>query len=181
MRKAGPRIRYSEHFDSDADTIYRNACRMALEGLVSKKADDVYYSDRTRSWQKSKCRERQEFVVGGFTDPKDSREGIGAVVLGYWKRGGFIYAGRVGTGFSRDSGLELRRKLDRLKVDRSPFAAMPTGAKRGVHFVKPQQVADVEFATWTADGLVRQGSFIALRDDKPAKSIGREHVVPAQR
>jgi bifunctional non-homologous end joining protein LigD len=100
--------------------------------------------------------------------------------LGYWKRGKFIYAGRAGTGFSRDRGQELRRKLNRLKVDKSPFAAMPTGTKRGVHFVAPQLVAEVEFATWTADGLVRQGSFITLRDDKPAKSIGREHVVSAQ-
>jgi bifunctional non-homologous end joining protein LigD len=181
VRKAGPHIRYSEHFDSDADKIYRNACRMALEGLISKRVDDIYHSDHTRSWQKSKCRERQEFVIGGFTEPKGSRLGIGAIVLGYWKKGKLIYAGRVGTGFSSDSGIKLRRKLDRLEITKSPFDTIPTGTKRGVRFVKPQLVAEVEFATWTADGLVRQGAFIALRDDKPAKSIGREQVAAAQR
>lgn len=180
VKKARRQIRYSEHFTSDADAIYRHACRMALEGLVSKKADDGYHSARSRGWLKSKCRERQEFVIGGFTDPHGSRQGIGALLVGYWKGRKFIYAGRVGTGFSSEDGLELRKKLERLSSAESAFAAMSSAAKRGAHFVKPQLVAEVEFATWTSDGLVRQASFIALRDDKSAKSIGRERAVRAQ-
>jgi len=179
VRKARRQIRYSEHFDSDAGKIYRDACRMALEGVVSKKADDVYRSGRGRSWLKSKCRERQEFVIGGFTDPEGSRQGIGALLLGYRKDGKFIYAGRVGTGFSSEGGRKLRKKLERIETSKSRFHAIPANAKRGVHFIKTQLVAEVEFATWTNDGLVRQASFIALRDDKPAKSIGRERVLPA--
>ena len=181
VRKARRQIRYSEHFDSDAETIYRDACRIALEGLISKKADDIYRSGRTRSWLKSKCRERQELVIGGFTDPQGSRQGIGALLLGYWKQRKLIYAGRVGTGSSSESGRQLRKKLERHEIAKAPFNSIPAGVRRGVHFVKPQLVAEVEFATWTSDRLVRQASFIALRDDKPAKSIGRELAMPGQR
>ena len=176
---ANPAIRYSDHFGGDAQKIYRHACRMALEGVVSKMADEPYRSGRSRSWVKSKCRERQEFVIGGYTDPQGSRQGLGALLLGYWQSGRFVYAGRVGTGFGDEGGRKLRKKLDTIPAARSPFVEMPGLARRGVHFVAPKLVAEVEFATWTADGLVRQASFIALRDDKPAKAIGRERVQEA--
>ncbi|MFM9844537.1 MAG: DNA ligase D [Dongiaceae bacterium] len=176
VRTADPSIRYSDHFGGDAQKIYRHACRMALEGVVSKMADDPYRSGRGRSWVKSKCRERQEFVIGGYTDPQGSRQGLGALLLGYWQSGRFVYAGRVGTGFGDEAGRKLRKKLDAIATARSPFVETPGLARRGVHFVTPKLVAEVEFATWTADGLVRQASFIALRDDKPPKAIGRERV-----
>lgn len=179
VRTADPPIRYSEHFSGDAQMIYRHACRMALEGVVSKMADEPYHSGRGRSWVKSKCRERQEFVIGGYTDPRGSRQGLGALLLGYWQSGRFVYAGRVGSGFGNEAGRRLRKKLEAIPAARSPFGKTPRSAQRGVHFVAPKLVAEVEFATWTADGLVRQASFIALRDDKPAKAIGRERVQEA--
>jgi bifunctional non-homologous end joining protein LigD len=179
VRTAEPPLRYSEHFGGDAAKIYRQACRMALEGVVSKSAVEPYRSGRGRGWLKSKCRERQEFVIGGFTDPQGSRQGLGALLLGYWQSGGFVYAGRVGTGFGNEDGRELRKKLEALSISLSPFADTPGLERRCVHFVQPRLVAEVEFATWTADGLVRQASFVALRDDKSAKAIGRERVQTA--
>jgi bifunctional non-homologous end joining protein LigD len=171
--------RYSDHIDSDGTEVYRHACAMGLEGIVSKQAGEPYASGRSTDWLKSKCREQQELVIGGFTEPALSARGIGALLLGYWRDDELIYAGRVGTGFNDKSGPDVRRRLEPLVRKTSPFADLPAVARRGAIFVEPELVCEVEFATWTKEGLVRQGSFIALRADKPSRSIGRERVKPA--
>jgi bifunctional non-homologous end joining protein LigD len=169
------RIRFSDHIDASGADVHRQACAMKLEGVISKRADDPYVSGRTMSWLKSKCRERQEFVIGGFTESAAGR-GVGALLIGYWDDGQFRYAGRVGTGFTHESSFELRRRIDDIPTAKSPFAELPAIARRGVRFVKPILVCEVEFATWTRDGVVRQASFLGLREDKKARSIGRERV-----
>ncbi len=173
------RLRFSEHLDQQGADIYKRACALKLEGLISKRALDPYLSGRTLSWLKSKCRERQELVIGGFTDSTADFRGLGALLMGYWDKDRFHYAGRVGTGFTDRSSWSLRARLDKLLVPRSPFAALPTAARRGAHFVKPELVGEVELASWTRDGMVRQASFLGLREDKQARSIGRERVVSA--
>jgi len=173
-------IRYSDHVDAAGDDVHRQACAMKLEGVVSKRADDPYVSGRSLGWLKSKCRERQEFVIGGFTDSTAGGRGIGSLLLGYWKDDEFQYAGRVGTGFNHKSGFDLRRCLETLE-GANPFSAIPAAARRGAHFVKPSLVCEVEFATWTRDGVVRQASFLGLREDKTARSIGRERVIKRAR
>ncbi|MBL8706493.1 MAG: non-homologous end-joining DNA ligase, partial [Rhodospirillales bacterium] len=167
-------LRYSDHHAGQGGRLLAQACNHKLEGIVSKRADAPYVSGRSASWVKSKCRERQEFVIGGFTEPTDRERGVGSLLLGYMEDGELRYAGRVGTGFNRRNGPPLRRKLDKLLAKVPAFPAIPSAARRGASFVEPRLVAEVEFATWTADRLVRQAAFLGLRADKPAVGIARE-------
>jgi bifunctional non-homologous end joining protein LigD len=177
---AAPVIRYSPHFDGSADEVYQQACRLALEGVVSKRSANPYRSGRGTDWLKSKCRERQEFVIGGFTEPTKAGPGIGSLILGQWKQSKLTYAGRVGTGFSNRVSQELRKKLEKLEQASNPFGTAKIKRTGKVHFVKPNLVCEVELASWTRDGLVRQASFLGLREDKPARSVKREVVAPVK-
>jgi len=172
-------LRYSDHHAGQGGRLLSQACDHKLEGIVSKRGDAPYVSGRSAGWVKSKCRERQEFVIGGFTQPSEKERGVGSLLLGYWEDGKLRYAGRVGTGFGRQNGPPLRRKLDKMLAKIPAFASIPAAARRGAIFVAPKLVAEVEFATWTADRLVRQAAFLALRSDKPAASIDREKPMPA--
>ena len=165
-------LRYSDHQIDRGPAFLRQACSFKLEGIVSKRRTDPYRPGRTRSWLKVKCRNREEFVIIGFTDPDGSREGFGALLVGYYDpQEKLRYAGRVGTGFNAAQLIELRKRLESL-VRADPPAPLPKGVSRkGVHWIELQLVAEVEFADWTADAILRQASFQGLREDKDARDV----------
>ena len=169
-------IRYSDHIAGQGKVVFKEACSRGMEGMVAKRADAPYVAGRNRNWVKVKCGQRQEFVIGGFTDPAGSRVAFGALLLGVFdEQGQLRYAGRTGTGFSERSLKELLARLTPLEQKTAPFINPPTGADaRGVHWVKPSLVAEVAFAQWTNEGQLRQASFQGLRDDKDARSVVHE-------
>jgi bifunctional non-homologous end joining protein LigD len=174
-------LRLSEHLETDGPTLFRNACKMRAEGIVSKRAAADYHAGRSSDWIKCKCLHEQEFVIGGFTLPgagHTGMRGVGALLLGYYEGTKLIYAGRTGTGFTQKTHKLLRDKLDPLAQSTMPFAKPPSESTRGVTWVKPTLVAQVRFATWTADNLVRQAAFLGLREDKPAAEVTRETSAP---
>ncbi len=168
-------LRYSEHFEENGDMILDHACRLSLEGVISKQKSSKYLSGRKGQWVKSKCSSRQEFVIGGFTVSSSSDQAIGSLALGVYDKDGFHHVGRVGTGFTADVAEKLFQTLKPLTEKSSPFAEKLTAlAKRDLIFVKPEIVAEVEFRTWSADGNLRHASFRGIREDKDAKDIHRE-------
>ena len=170
------RLRYSEHFEEPGPRVYERACRLGLEGIVSKRKHAPYTSGRGPAWLKVKCVARQEMVIGGYTDPEGARAEFGSLLLGVHDRAGrLLYAGRVGTGFDHATLRALGTRLRKLERRASPFA--PDGPRppaHGVHWVKPELVAEVAFTEWTRDGLLRHPAFQGLREDKPAAQVVRE-------
>ena len=173
----GP-IVYSDHIAARGSEVFHHACELALEGVVSKRADLPYREGRTRYWLKSKCVARQEFVIVGYTESTVHR-GIGALALGYYEDETLRYAGRVGTGFDRRSALDLAKRLKPIATDHLPFEKLPAAARRGIHWVAPELVCEIAFLNWTPDGVLRHPSFQGLREDKPARSITRERALQA--
>ncbi|ACC70170.1 DNA ligase D [Paraburkholderia phymatum] len=169
-------LRFSSDFGFDADQLLKSACDMQLEGIIGKRRDSLYVSGRSPAWIKLKCRRRQEFVIGGYTEPAGSREAFGALLLGvYDAKGQLQYAGRVGTGFDASRLRSIKKELDGRETATMPFASEPRERSRTrVHWVKPELVAECNFAEWTSDGVVRQASFVSLRSDKPAQQIVHE-------
>lgn len=173
--RAGGPLRYSAHFEHDGDLVLKHACRLSLEGVVSKRRDAPYRSGRGKAWIKSKCGHRQEFVVGGFLPSSTTAAAIGSLVLGTFEDGRIVYAGRVGTGYTAAVARDLFRRLAPITAKASPFASRLTAEQgRGVRFVRPELVVEVEFAGWTADGHLRHASFRGLREDKQAADVVRE-------
>jgi bifunctional non-homologous end joining protein LigD len=181
---AGDRVRFSDDFPADAAKVLETACSLKLEGVIAKRRDGFYTSSRSTDWLKLKCQARQEFVIGGFSDRSDNAKAVGALMLGYHDdQGQLQYAGRVGTGWSSDDAVALRSKLAKLVREKSPFPAgtmrstrwltKPTAAD---HWVEPRLVAEISFAEWTPDGSVRHASYQGLREDKDARSVGRERA-----
>jgi bifunctional non-homologous end joining protein LigD len=171
------RVRFTEHIQGNGPVVFQQAERRGLEGIVSKRRDRPYTSGRGFDWVKTKAHQRAEFVVGGFTDPAGSRNGFGALLVGYHDgRKTLHYAGRVGTGFSEKTLSDLKSQLQPLEQSKSPFASSAPGPGRmkGVHWVRPELVAEVAFSNWTDDRLLRQPSFQGLREDKPADAVTKE-------
>jgi len=171
----GPRIRYSEHFAENGELVMKHACRLSLEGIVSKRRDRPYRSGRGKDWIKSKCSSRQEFVIGGYVPSSTSQKAIGSLVMGYYEDGKLVYAGRVGTGYTVAAAGQLWKQLDKLRVESSPFAGRLSAAERkDVRYVEPKLVAEVEFGGWTGDRHLRHAAFRGLREDKAPEEIVRE-------
>ncbi|HEX7879805.1 MAG TPA: non-homologous end-joining DNA ligase, partial [Candidatus Eisenbacteria bacterium] len=172
-------LRFSDHVDGAGLDTWKEACRLKLEGIVSKRRDAPYRPGRGNDWQKSKCQSRQEFIIGGYTDPTGGRVGFGALLIGVRDASGKLKpAGRVGTGFDTAGLADLHRRLKALEIDTSPFDPSPVGARaRGVHWVKPILVGEVEFTEWTSEGQLRHPSFQGLREDKKAAEVTRERPV----
>lgn len=169
-------IRYSEHVVGRGADVLAEACRLGLEGIVSKRRDAPYEAGRGEAWVKTKCVLRQEFVIGGFTDPEGTRQGIGALLAGYYDgTGRLVFAGKVGTGFPVRTALDLRRRLDAIERRESPFTPPPAGGLgRRAHWVEPRLVAEVAFTEWTGEGKIRHPSFQGLRLDKDPRVVRRE-------
>ena len=168
-------VRFSSHFDESGAMILRHACRLSLEGIVSKLRDAPYRSGRGKSWVKSKCSARQEFVIGGYVPSTVSRKAIGSLVLGVYQDDTLHHVGRVGTGFTSAVAEDLFHRLDRIRAPINPFESRLTAEEsRLVKYVRPELVAEVEFRAWTVDGHLRHASFRGLREDKTATEIVRE-------
>ncbi|UVC08116.1 DNA ligase D [Rhizobium sp. TH2] len=171
----GGLIRFSEHFDEHGGLVLEHACRLSLEGIVSKLGDAPYRPGRGKDWLKSKCSSKQEFVIAGYVPSTAMRNAIGSLVMGVYDGRKLVHVGRVGTGYSAKLAGDLFKQLERLRIDKSPFAeALEAEARRGVRFVEPKVVAEVEFRAWTADGNLRHAAFRGLREDKLAKDVTRE-------
>ena len=183
------RVRFSEEFNADPHSLLVSACKLGLEGLIAKRRNSSYASLRTGNWVKLKCQQRQEFVIGGYTDPKGSRLGFGALLLGvYDAQGALHYAGNVGTGFNVGELVDIKKKLDAIPQANSPFSAAASVESsphpahwphwpHWPHWVKPMLVAEVAFDEWTAAGRIRHGVFHGLRTDKDASLIVHEKTI----
>ena len=176
---SGGRVHYSDHIPGDGPAVLAEACKMGLEGVVSKRAAARYRPGaRGADWVKSKCRHEQEFVIGGFTDPGGTRVGFGALLLGVQSSGGLRYVSKVGTGFDDKFLRELGERLRGMEVDSPPFTENLPPTRTGVHWVRPELVAEVAFMEWTSSGGIRHPSFIGLREDKSPAEVVAE--LPAE-
>lgn len=168
-------LRFSEAFTAHHRDIFESACDLSLEGVIGKRLGSPYASSRSADWIKLKCRLRQEFVIVGYTRPQGSRSGFGALLLAVNDDTGLVYAGRVGTGFDQAALKAIYAQLTPLECKASPLAKPLTSAQaRGVHWVEPTLVGEVQFAEWTREGVVRQAAFVGMRTDKPAAQIIHE-------
>ena len=171
-----PHIRLSEHFTEPGPVLLKHACSIGLEGIISKRRDAPYRPGRGGDWIKTKCSDRQEFVIAGYAPSTVDSRAIGALILAFNRGGQLYYAGRVGTGYTHKVARELWKKLQPLRIDKAPFAAKPVEetSARNAQWVVPTLVAEVDLRGWTHGERVRQASFQGLREDKSAKDVVRE-------
>jgi bifunctional non-homologous end joining protein LigD len=167
-------VRWTPHRNGDGEAFFDEACRKGWEGLIAKRAQSAYGAKRSRDWLKFKCEQGQELVIGGSTEPRGSRIEFGALLLGYFADGELRYAGKVGTGFDRETLRDIGSRLRALRRDDPPFADAASIRERGVRWVEPELVAQVAFTEWTRHGRLRHPRFLGLRDDKPAGEVVRE-------
>jgi bifunctional non-homologous end joining protein LigD len=158
------RIRYAEHVEGRGSDVFDQACRMGLEGIISKRKDLPYQPGRRDSWRKIKCLKRGLFVIGGYTDQEGAQEGLGALLVGRREGNMLVYCGRVGTGFTHAVALDLRRRLEALEQERCPFDPPPPGPlARIAHWIRPELTCEATFIEWTAAGVLRAPAFQGLR------------------
>ena len=169
-------VRYSEHIEGSGEAFFKRACEYEIEGIVSKLANSTYESTRTRSWLKVKCNKQQEFVIVGYVPSTKGMPGFGSLVIAVYDKGKYVYAGRVGTGFSLKQRLELQKQLDKISRATSPLATIPRGepALKQAQWTEPRMIAEITFTEWTSDGSIRHPSFQGLREDKSPKEVVRE-------
>lgn len=179
LQRGSDSLRYADHVDGRGGELWKEACRLGLEGVISKRRSAPHRAGRGLDWRKSKCTQRQEFVIGGFTDPKGSRSGIGALLIGVYREGALRFAGKVGTGFDNQGLGALRRRLDKIEQVAPSFVDPPR--ERGVHWVRPRLVGEVSFTGWTDDGRLRHPSFQGFREDKNPRAVVREQARPQRR
>jgi bifunctional non-homologous end joining protein LigD len=165
-------LRLSTHRNTEGEKYFEEACRSGWEGVIAKRAAAPYRHGRSPDWLKFKCALGQEFVIGGFTDPQGARHGFGALLLGYHEDGELKYAGKVGTGFDEKLLASLHADLREREVRHSPFGGPVK--EPGVHWVRPDLVAQIGFSEWTRDGRLRHPRFAGLREDKKAADVVRE-------
>lgn len=168
------RVRYTEHRNEDGEAFWEEACGKGWEGVIAKDATSEYVHSRSKSWLKFKCVNRQELVVGGFTEPEGERIGFGALLMGYYEDGDLRYAGKVGTGYDDETLETLRDRMDRLERKTAPFADGAGLPSKDVHWVTPKLVAGIGFTEWTDDLKLRHPRFEGLRRDKDPESVTRE-------
>lgn len=166
-------LRFTTHRKGAGEEAYRQACGRGDEGVIAKRAAAPYATGRSPEWLKFKCVRDQEFVIGGWTEPKGSRAGFGALLIGYYDRGTLVYAGKVGTGFGEQMLRTLSGEMRQREVDQSPFGRNPV-RERTAHWVRPELVAQIGFTEWTRDGMLRHPRFQGLRTDKAAPDVVRE-------
>lgn len=172
-------VRYCDHITGDGDTVHGEACRIGLEGIVSKRADAAYRSDRHRDWLKSKCGHREEFVIGGYRPSKAAGRPFSSLLLGSFEDGRLVYRGRVGTGFDSDTLAELDSAMQKLGRKTSPFDDVPRDIARDAAWITPRLVAQITYTERTSDGYLRHPVYHGLREDKPAKEVSLDHAEPA--
>ena len=166
-------LRFTEHRNAESLGYFRDACDKGWEGIIAKDGRGEYVHSRSRLWLKFKCSRRQEFVVGGYTEPGGSRIGFGAILIGYYENGELVFAGKVGTGFDNHTLERLGEKMSELEIEGSPFDRGEHDP-RGVHWIEPKIVAEVGFTEWTDKGKLRHPRFLGTREDKPPREVHRE-------
>jgi bifunctional non-homologous end joining protein LigD len=167
-------LRYTPHRNEAGEAFYEEACRKGWEGIVAKDAGAGYVHSRSQKWLKFKCDHRQELVIAGYTDPQGSRKGFGALLLGFYENGELRYAGKVGTGFDDATLVSLHERMSGLEQQRCPFQACDDASGKGVHWIRPELVAEIGFTEWTGDHRLRHPRYLGLRTDKPANEVVRE-------
>jgi bifunctional non-homologous end joining protein LigD len=175
--KVSKSLHYSDHVTGHGADMLAKSCAMGLEGVVSKLADSPYRPGRQKTWLKSKCIKRQEFVIIGYTDARTGPRAIGALHLGYNEHGKLKYAGKVGTGFGMKYALDLYGRLTKLRTNTPPVQNLPRSIVKAAHWVKPSLLCEVSFTEWTADGHIRHPSFQGLREDKAPQEVVKEKPV----
>ncbi|SEE30033.1 ATP-dependent DNA ligase LigD phosphoesterase module /ATP-dependent DNA ligase LigD polymerase module [Rhizobiales bacterium GAS191] len=172
---AGGAIAYGDHLEGHGPTVFEHASRLGLEGIVSKRRDAPYFSGRGNLWIKSKCVERQEFVVVGYVPSTAGKRAVGSLILGYYEGGALFHAGRVGSGFSTDEAKALFAALEPTTINKPEFGRKPiAGAEKGVRWVAPKLVVEVEYRGWSKDGVLRHSTYRGIREDREPKEITRE-------
>jgi DNA ligase D-like protein (predicted ligase) len=167
------RVHYLPHRNRDGETLFADACRRGLEGLIAKRDDAPYHQARSTDWLKLKCIHEQELVIGGYTAPHGKRTDFGALLVGYYEDGALCYAGKVGTGFDQRTLADLGARMRALERDDAPFADVHP-IQRGTHWIEPSLVGEFAFTEWTRDGRLRHPRYLGLRDDKRAREVVRE-------